>query len=40
MAAPGSIGDWLHQSSTEPAEVSGRYDDWAASYDADLAAWS
>jgi predicted TPR repeat methyltransferase len=40
MAAPGSIGDWLDQSSTEPAEVSGRYDEWAASYDADLAAWS
>ena len=37
---PGSIGDWLAQSSSEPGEVTGRYDDWAASYDADLASWS
>jgi predicted TPR repeat methyltransferase len=37
---PDSIGDWLNQSSTEPGEVAGRYDDWAASYDADLASWS
>jgi predicted TPR repeat methyltransferase len=35
-----SIGDWLNQSSTEPGEVSGRYDEWAASYDADLVSWS
>jgi predicted TPR repeat methyltransferase len=40
MSAPGAIGDWLNQSSSEPGEVSGRYDQWAASYDADLAAWS
>ena len=37
---PPSIGDWLSESSSEPGEVSGRYDDWAASYDADLASWS
>ena len=36
----GSIGDWLNQSSSEPGEVSGRYDEWATSYDADLASWS
>jgi predicted TPR repeat methyltransferase len=35
-----SIGDWLSQSSSEPGEVSGRYDDWATTYDADLASWS
>jgi predicted TPR repeat methyltransferase len=35
-----SIGDWLNQGSTEPGEVSGRYDEWAASYDADLVSWS
>jgi predicted TPR repeat methyltransferase len=35
-----SIGDWLNQSSGEPGEVSGRYDEWARTYDADLAAWS
>jgi predicted TPR repeat methyltransferase len=35
-----TIGDWLNQSSGEPGEVSGRYDEWARTYDADLAAWS
>jgi predicted TPR repeat methyltransferase len=35
-----SIGDWLSASSSEPGEVSGRYDDWATTYDADLASWS
>ena len=35
-----SIGDWLNQSSSEPGEVSGRYDEWATTYDADLASWS
>jgi predicted TPR repeat methyltransferase len=35
-----SIGDWLSESSSEPGEVSGRYDDWATTYDADLASWS
>jgi predicted TPR repeat methyltransferase len=35
-----SIGDWLNQSSSEPGEVSARYDEWATSYDADLASWS
>jgi predicted TPR repeat methyltransferase len=37
---PVPIGDWLSQSSSEPGEVAGRYDDWAGSYDADLASWS
>ena len=37
---PVPIGDWLSQSSSEPAEVAGRYDEWAASYDTDLASWS
>ena len=37
---PDSIGDWLSQSASEPGEVAGRYDEWAASYDADLASWS
>ena len=35
-----SIGDWLNQSSSEPDEVAGRYDDWATSYDADLSSWA
>ncbi len=35
-----SIGDWLSQSSSEPGEVAGRYDDWATSYDADLSSWA
>ncbi len=35
-----SIGDWLSQSSSEPGEVSGRYDNWATTYDADLASWA
>ncbi len=37
---PGSIGDWLAASASEPGEVAGRYDEWSASYDADLASWS
>lgn len=37
---PVSIGDWLNQSESEPGEVAGRYDEWAESYDADLASWS
>ena len=35
-----SIGSWLNQSSSEPDEVSGRDDEWATSYDADLASWT
>jgi predicted TPR repeat methyltransferase len=35
-----SIGDWLHESSSDPEEVAGRYDAWARSYDDDLASWS
>jgi len=34
------ISDWLHQGTSDPAQVAGRYDDWAQSYDDDLAAWS
>jgi predicted TPR repeat methyltransferase len=35
-----AIGDWLHQGTSDPAEVAGRYDDWASGYDDDLASWS
>jgi predicted TPR repeat methyltransferase len=35
-----SIGDWLSQDPSDPREVAGRYDDWATSYDDDLASWS
>ena len=34
------IGDWLHQGTSDPGEVAGRYDAWAQGYDDDLAAWS
>ena len=34
------IGDWLHEGSSDAAEVAGRYDAWAQSYDDDLADWS
>jgi predicted TPR repeat methyltransferase len=37
---PDSIGDWLHQGTSDPDEVAGRYDAWARSYDDDLDAWS
>jgi predicted TPR repeat methyltransferase len=35
-----SIGDWLHQGTSDPREVADRYDAWAQGYDDDLAAWS
>jgi predicted TPR repeat methyltransferase len=35
-----SIGDWLHQGTSDPREVADRYDRWARSYDDDLTAWS
>src|SRR3954451_512576 len=35
-----SIGDWLHQGTSDPGEVASRYDAWAEAYDADLASWS
>ncbi len=35
-----SIGDWLQADPSDPAVVAGRYDEWAQSYDDDLAAWS
>jgi predicted TPR repeat methyltransferase len=35
-----SIGDWLQQDPSDPDAVAERYDAWARSYDADLAAWS
>src|SRR3954453_22886003 len=34
------IGDWLHQGTSDPREVAGRYDEWAKGYDDPLAAWS
>ena len=34
------IGDWLHQGTGDPQEVADRYDEWALSYDNDLASWS
>ena len=37
---PDSIGDWLNADPSDPREVAGRYDDWAQSYDDDLASWS
>lgn len=35
-----SMGDWLHQGTSDAREVADRYDGWAQSYDDDLAAWS
>ena len=35
-----SIGDWLHEGPSDPREVASRYDEWAQSYDDDLASWS
>jgi predicted TPR repeat methyltransferase len=35
-----SIGAWLDQDPSSPAEVAGRYDEWARRYDDDLAGWS
>jgi predicted TPR repeat methyltransferase len=35
-----AIGDWLSKDPSDPAAVSGRYDEWAATYDADLSDWS
>lgn len=32
--------DWLLQGTTDPREVADRYDQWAESYDDDLASWS
>jgi predicted TPR repeat methyltransferase len=32
--------DWLVSGSADPDEVARRYDDWAASYDGELAEWS
>ena len=32
--------DWLIQGPSDAREISGRYDDWAESYDDDLASWS
>jgi predicted TPR repeat methyltransferase len=36
----GSIGDWLNEGTSDPREVADRYDEWAQSYDDDLASWS
>ena len=35
-----SISDWLDDGPTDPDVVAGRYDEWAQSYDDDLASWS
>jgi predicted TPR repeat methyltransferase len=35
-----SIGDWLNEGTSDPREVAGRYDEWAQSYDEDLASWN
>jgi predicted TPR repeat methyltransferase len=35
-----SIGDWLSQGTSDPQQVADRYDEWAQSYDDDLASWS
>jgi len=37
---PVPIGDWLQQDPSDPHAVAGRYDEWAQSYDDDLASWS
>jgi predicted TPR repeat methyltransferase len=37
---PIPISDWLDQDASDPQQVAERYDAWAQSYDADLAAWS
>jgi predicted TPR repeat methyltransferase len=34
------IGDWLHQGTSDAREVADRYDEWAQSYNGDLASWS
>src|SRR6188472_2742263 len=40
MAPDVPIGDWLNQGTSDPREVADRYDEWAQSYDDDLASWS
>ncbi len=35
-----SIGDWLDRGTSDPREVADRYDEWAQTYDDDLASWS
>jgi predicted TPR repeat methyltransferase len=37
---PVPIADWLEEGTSDPQAVAERYDAWAASYDADLTAWS
>jgi predicted TPR repeat methyltransferase len=37
---PDSIGDWLHEGTSDPGEVAQRYDAWAEKYDSDLTSWS
>lgn len=34
------IADWLDQGTSDPRQVADRYDEWARSYDDDLAEWS
>ncbi len=40
MADDVPISTWLGESPTDPAVVAQRYDEWAQSYDGDLASWS
>ena len=40
MAPDAGIGDWLHQGTSDPQEVADRYDEWAKTYDDELASWS
>lgn len=37
---PDPIADWLDAGTSDPREVAQRYDEWAQSYDDDLASWS
>jgi ubiquinone/menaquinone biosynthesis C-methylase UbiE len=37
---PPSIADWLDEGTSDPEAVAARYDEWAQSYDGDLADWA
>lgn len=37
---PPPIADWLDEGTSDPRAVAARYDEWARSYDGDLADWS
>ena len=40
MPDPVPIADWLQRGTSDAREVAHRYDEWAQSYDQDLASWS